>query len=191
MMKALLRLHKQQKKPELVCKEFPNNLQAPSYIPNCVATPSLPLANHNALNYGPFSFPINIYRPTPVPTIHLIYTCKCPSECTCWPYFILKGNLTYTYYLSELRNRRMFHCGQRNVCLSGRRSAQDPLRRPEQAPTPPPVTRFLSTIIPNIWPRCPFKPSLFSLSKCLEIVMTVMCVIIHCQSLIFQVTLKW
>ena len=46
-------------KPELVCKELANRPQAPSYV----AAPNMPLANHNAINYGPFTFPLTFIFP--------------------------------------------------------------------------------------------------------------------------------
>ena len=52
-------------KTELVYIEPVSSLTPPRYISTCVASPEMSLANHNALNYGPSPFPINLYLPTP------------------------------------------------------------------------------------------------------------------------------
>ena len=86
-----------------------------------------------------------------------------PDLKSSWLTTCVKGNLTDTYNLSRLRNRLISLSTE--VCLSGGcRSAQDLLRcydwqRDRALPTR--LTWLFPTIIPNIWQRYPFKPSLY------------------------------
>ena len=65
MIKALLSLRRVTT-PEFVCQELANSPRLRIIFPHCRTRPNRPLANHNALNYGPDSrSQLPFYLPAP------------------------------------------------------------------------------------------------------------------------------
>ena len=72
MIKALLSLHRVTTSSELVCKELPNSPRLRFTFSHCLTRPNRLLANHNALNYRPYSrSQLPFYLPTP--TVYNIF----------------------------------------------------------------------------------------------------------------------